>query len=143
MENEIRSFVALSPEEIDLNDCREKIRSSENGAECHFVGTVRNKTGIREVIRLEFEAYEPMAVSEINTLIEKAHKLFEISSALVHHRLGVVNPEETAVLIIVTSPHRDAAFVACRFLIDELKKSVPIWKKEVYADGEVWVSAHP
>jgi molybdopterin synthase catalytic subunit len=86
-----------------------------------------------------YEAYEPMAIKEMEKLIEQAKKEFEISNVGIVHRLGKLEIGETSVVISVAAPHRRAAFAACEWLIKQLKRTVPIWKKEVYADGEVWV----
>lgn len=108
-----------------------------------FVGTVRNQTKGKIVQRLEFEAYIPMAISEMTKLAQEAHQRWQTEKVAIHHRVGVLNVGEIAVVIAVATPHRKAAFEACQFLIDTLKETVPIWKKEVFEDGEVWVAAHP
>ena len=94
---------------------------------------------IRDTLYLVYEAYEPMAIKEMEKLIEQAKKEFEISNVGIVHRLGKLEIGETSVVISVAAPHRRAAFAACEWLIKQLKRTVPIWKKEVYADGEVWV----
>ena len=95
--------------------------------------------GDLQTVCLEYEAYEPMAVKEMQKLVEQAKEEFEISHVGIVHRLGKLEIGETSVVISVAAPHRRAAFAACEWLIKELKRTVPIWKKEVYADGEVWV----
>jgi molybdopterin synthase catalytic subunit len=104
---------------------------------------VRNNTKGKEVICLEFEAYIPMAEKEMQKIAEQAIVQFEIGKISIHHRIGVLKPGELPVIIAVSAPHRNAAFEACKFAIDELKARVPIWKKEIFIDGEVWVAAHP
>ena len=108
-----------------------------------FIGTVRNTTKGKAVLRLEFEAYERMAVAEINKIVKQAFEKWPVQKALVHHRTGVLNVGQVPVIIAVSAAHRAAAFEACRFIIDTLKETVPIWKKEIFEDGEVWVAAHP
>ncbi|MEZ4825403.1 MAG: molybdenum cofactor biosynthesis protein MoaE [Bacteroidia bacterium] len=108
-----------------------------------FVGTVRNATQGRAVIRLEFEAYEKMALREMEKIAAEAQHRFSAGHVAIHHRTGTLLPGEIAVVIAVSTPHRAAAFAACQYAIDTLKQTVPIWKKEIFADGEVWVSAHP
>lgn len=108
-----------------------------------FIGTVRNTTEGRKVIALEFEAYEKMAVSELNKIVKQARELWPIHKIAVFHALGRKKIGDLAVVIAVSSAHRDAAFLACRYIIDTLKQTVPIWKKEIFEDGEVWVAAHP
>ena len=108
-----------------------------------FIGTVRDKTKDRKVIRLEFEAYDPMAIREMEKIANHALEKWPIKHIAIHHRKGVLEIGEIAVIIAVSSPHRKAAFEACQFAIDTLKETVPIWKKEIFEDGEVWVAAHP
>ncbi|MCB0571082.1 MAG: molybdenum cofactor biosynthesis protein MoaE [Phaeodactylibacter sp.] len=108
-----------------------------------FIGTVRNQTQGRPVIRLEFEAYEPMAIAEMRKIAEQLKQRWPVERVSFHHRIGVLGPGETAVIIAVSAPHRQASFEACQYAIDTLKQSVPIWKKEIFEDGEVWVAAHP
>jgi len=108
-----------------------------------FIGTVRNATKGKSVIRLEFEAYEPMALTEMEKIVSHAAEKWPVQKILIHHRVGVLEVGEVPVIIAVSAAHRAAAFDACRFIIDTLKQTVPIWKKEVFEDGEVWVAAHP
>ena len=105
-----------------------------------FVGTVRNHTKGKAVIRLEFEAYEPMAEREMLKIGHEITKRWPVHSILIHHRLGRLEVEEIAVIIAVSAAHREAAFEACRYAIDTLKQTVPIWKKEIYDGGEAWVT---
>lgn len=111
----------------------------ECGATVTLDGYVRQFTKGRETLHLVYEAYEPMAISEMEKLVITAKEQFEISNAGIVHRLGRLEIGETSVVISVAAPHRKAAFAACEWLIRELKRTVPIWKKEVYADGEVWI----
>jgi molybdopterin synthase catalytic subunit len=113
------------------------------GAVNIFIGTVRNQTNAKEVVRLEYEAYDSMAIKEISKIIEKAAEKWPILHTIIHHRTGVLSVGEEAVVIAVSTPHRKDSFEACHFLIDALKKTVPIWKKEVFIDGEEWVSPNP
>jgi molybdopterin synthase catalytic subunit len=126
-----------------LNYCVQKVSNPANGGLAVFIGTVRNHTKGKEVIRLDFEAYEPMAKNEMQKIAEKAMDLFDISHICIHHRIGSLQIGEIPVIITVGSAHRAAAFDACRFAIDTLKETVPIWKKEVFEDGTEWVAAHP
>ena len=98
---------------------------------------------VRKVVRLEFEAYEPMAVSEIQKIVAYVFEQWPVQRVLVHHRTGILEVGEVPVIIAVSAAHRAAAFDACRYIIDTLKETVPIWKKEIFEDGEVWVAAHP
>ena len=116
------------------------------GAICTFVGTTRENNVGRKVLRLEYEAYEAMALSEIRKLADEAGRRWEITRIAITHRVGVVEIGETSVAIAVSAPHRAEAFEACRFAIDRLKEIVPIWKKEHFEGGEVWIgcqTSHP
>lgn len=108
-----------------------------------FIGTVRSATKGKTVVRLEFEAYEKMAMKEMQKIADEAQQKWKVHKISIHHRTGVLNIGEIPVVIAVSAAHRDAAFDACRYIIDTLKKTVPIWKKEIFEDGEVWVAAHP
>ncbi len=119
------------------------IMSPESGGIDVFIGTVRNATKGKPVVRLEFEAYEPMALAEMEKIIQQAFEKWPVQKALIHHRTGILNVGEIPVIIAVSAAHRAAAFDACRYIIDTLKQTVPIWKKEIFEDGEVWVAAHP
>jgi len=117
--------------------------SLEAGALNVFIGTVRAKTANKKVIRLEYECYEPMAVSEIENIFEEASQRWPILKVAISHRIGILQLGDEAVVLAVSTPHRKESFEACQFIIDTLKQTVPIWKKEVYEGGEEWVSAHP
>jgi len=117
--------------------------SPESGGIDIFIGTVRNATKGRPVIRLEFEAYEPMALAEMEKITKQAFDKWPVQKVLIHHRTGILEVGEIPVIIAVSAAHRAAAFDACRYIIDTLKQTVPIWKKEIFEDGEVWVAAHP
>lgn len=136
-------MIEIISDKIDLNKVISTVTSPTCGAVNVFIGTVRNSTKAKQVKYLEFEAYEPMAVSELKKIVKTAKERWQVNEIAVVHRTGLVKIGEEAVVIAVSSPHRDAAFEACRYVIDTLKETVPIWKKEVFVDGEVWVSAHP
>jgi len=108
-----------------------------------FIGTVRNITKGKTVLRLEFEAYEKMAITEMEKIAAQSLAKWPLQKLLIHHRTGALAVGEVPVIIAVSAAHRDAAFEACRYVIDTLKQTVPIWKKEIFEDGEVWVAAHP
>ena len=128
---------------IDINDVIQAATRPEAGALCLFLGTVRNATANKAVTRLEYDAYDSMAVSETKKIIAQAHKKWEDIEVAIVHRKGILDIGDVAVAIAVSAPHRAASFEACRYIIDTLKKTVPIWKKEVFEDGEEWVAAHP
>jgi molybdopterin synthase catalytic subunit len=108
-----------------------------------FLGTVRNETKGKKVLALEFEAYEKMAISELEKIVNSVSARWPVHKVAVLHALGHKKIGDLAVVIAVSAAHRDAAFQACRYIIDTLKETVPIWKKEIFADGEIWVAAHP
>jgi molybdopterin synthase catalytic subunit/molybdopterin converting factor small subunit len=125
-------------EKIDTEGLLAAIKRPEDGAAVVFDGVVRNNTRGRSTLYLEYEAYEAMALQEMERLCERALAQFAIREARIVHRLGRLEIGETSVLIVVASAHRGSAFDACRWLIDTLKKTVPIWKKEYFKDGAVW-----
>lgn len=132
-------FFELTTEPIDIGHAARRVLPPECGATVTLDGYVRRLTRGRETLYLVYEAYEPMALKEIGRLIHQARQKFEIANVGIIHRLGKLEIGETSVVVTVAAPHRRAAFEACEWLIGELKRTVPIWKKEVYADGEVWV----
>lgn len=128
---------------LDTDTCARLVADPGAGGTTLFIGTVRNQTKGREVLRLEFEAYAPMAIQEMRKIAEQATQKWDALHIAIHHRVGVLDIGDIAVIIAVATPHRAAAFAACQYAIDTLKLTVPIWKKEIFADGEVWVAAHP
>lgn len=121
----------------------EQFRSSISGAEVVFNGIVRSPNKGLEVIYLEFEAYEALFHNEMKRITESLESQFHINAIVLHHRIGRVLPRELAVVAAVYSAHRKDAFQACEMLMNELKASVPIWKKEFNSDGSFWVSQTP
>jgi len=131
---------------IDVAALEAAVADPGAGAIATFVGTTRNENSGRRVLRLEYEAYEPMALSEMRKLAEEAVRRWGLLRAAITHRIGVVEIGEASVAIAVSAPHRAEAFSACRFLIDRIKEIVPIWKKEHFEGGEIWVgcqTSHP
>lgn len=128
---------------ICTEEILERIKRSEDGAVVVFEGVVRNHTRSRQTLFLDYEAYEPMALSQMNALAEKALANYKIREIVIIHRLGRLEIGETSVLVVVASAHRAAAFDACRYAIDTLKRIVPIWKKEHFSDGAVWADGEP
>ncbi|HSD26443.1 MAG TPA: molybdenum cofactor biosynthesis protein MoaE [Vicinamibacteria bacterium] len=117
--------------------------SPADGALCLFVGVVRNENRDREVLRLEYEAYEEMALPLMEQIAAETARRFPVTNVRLVHRLGRLEIGEASVAVAVASPHRAEAFAACRFAIDALKAQVPIWKKELYADGSEWLHGTP
>lgn len=130
--------VALVRSPVDSDALMRRIKAPEDGALCVFDGVVRNNTRGRQTLHLDYEAYEEMALKEMQALRVEALRRFEVREVLLVHRLGRLRVGETSVFIAVASAHRGAAFDACRWLIDTLKKTVPIWKHEQFVDGARW-----
>jgi len=130
-------------ERIDSEAVVSALKRGEDGAALVFEGTVRNQTRGRRTLYLDYEAYEPMALQQMESLVVQALQQFQIRDVAIVHRLGRLEIGETSVLIAVASAHRAAAFEACRWLIDTLKRTVPIWKKEYFVDGAVWADGEP
>jgi MoaE-MoaD fusion protein len=136
-------YARILREPIDTSRVLSSIKRGEDGAAVLFEGTVRNQTHGRKTLYLDYEAYEVMAVKEMETLAREAMNRFAVRDVAIVHRLGRLEIGETSVLIVVASAHRAAAFEACRWLIDTLKRQVPIWKKEHFEDGAVWADGEP
>ena len=136
-------MIKLSKDIIDISETIKMVESPQGGAIDVFIGTVRNQTDGKAVVRLEFECYEKMALQELERIKTRAFDQWPIIKLVIVHAVGVLEIGAVPVVIAVSTPHRAAAFEACQFVIDELKKTVPIWKKEFFEDGEIWVSAHP
>ncbi|SDW26207.1 molybdopterin synthase subunit MoaE [Lutibacter oricola] len=138
-----KTSIFITTNKLDLQSCYDFVQGSACGGISVFVGTVRNSTNSKEVKFLDFSGYEPMAIKEMKKIADRAIEEFDIHKIAIHHALGKLNIGEIPVIITVSSAHRKAAFEACQFAIDTLKETVPIWKKEYFSDGEVWVNAHP
>lgn len=134
---------AMVRDVIDTHRVLDSMKRGDDGAVIVFEGVVRNQTRGRKTLFLDYEAYEEMALKEMEALAGQALEQFPIRDVAVVHRLGRLQIGETSVLIVVASPHRAAAFDACRWLIDTLKRTVPIWKKEYFEDGAVWADGEP
>jgi molybdopterin synthase catalytic subunit len=138
-------FAELITEPVSIESVARRIVPPECGATVTLDGYTRKFTKdkatdhTRETLYLVYEAYNEMALKEMGKLINQAHEKFEISNVGIVHRLGRLEIGETSVVISVAAPHRRAAFAACEWIIGELKRTVPIWKKEIYSDGEHWV----
>jgi len=131
-------YCAIVRNKINVAGFVEMLKKPEDGAVVAFEGIVRNHSRGRRTEHLEYDAYEGMAIKQMDELVTSATSKFAIDDARIVHRLGRMEIGETSVLIVVSSAHRAPAFDACRYLIDTLKKTVPIWKKEFFADGAVW-----
>ncbi|HXZ32595.1 MAG TPA: molybdenum cofactor biosynthesis protein MoaE [Terriglobales bacterium] len=130
-------------EKIDTSALLQKIKCPADGAAVVFEGVVRDNSRGRPTIFLDYEAYEEMAIKQMSSLIEQALSQFPVRQAAIVHRLGRLQVGETSVVVVVASAHRADAFDACRWLIDSLKRTVPIWKKEYFRDGAMWAPGQP
>lgn len=128
---------------IDVGALVGRASVGAEGGIVSFVGTVRHATRGRRVLSLEYEAYPEMALAEIGKLVGAATARFGLLELDIVHRVGTLVPGDVAVVIVARAPHRAAAFDGCRYAIDTLKQTVPIWKKEIFEDGEVWVGDRP
>ncbi|MGB9407866.1 MAG: molybdenum cofactor biosynthesis protein MoaE [Terracidiphilus sp.] len=134
---------ALTRKPIDAEKLIAAARRGEDGAVVVFDGVVRNNSRGRTTLHLDYEAYDEMAAKQMNELAREARSRFGVRQVTMVHRLGRLQVGETSVLVVVASEHRAQAFEACRWLIDMLKKTVPIWKKETFQDGAVWAAGEP
>jgi molybdopterin synthase catalytic subunit/molybdopterin converting factor small subunit len=138
-----RSRCEIVRHRIPSEEIIDKIKQGEDGAVAIFEGIVRNNTRGRQTLYLDYEAYEAMALTQMNALAASILNDYPIREIAIVHRLGRLEITETSVLIVVASAHRGAAFDACRFAIDTLKRTVPIWKKEYFTDGAIWADGEP
>ena len=129
----------LSAEPLDVERVIAEAVSDDAGAVATFIGTVRRQSRGREVVRLEYEAFEEMAEPMLRRLADELTEKHGLCEVAIHHRVGPVDIGEASVVIAVSAPHRAAALDACRDAIDTLKETIPLWKKEIYADGEEWI----
>ena len=131
--------VRLQPEPIRVAELIEQVGGAANGAVALFVGVVRDSNRGRRVLHLEYEAYPDMAEAEMRRVADEARERYAIAAVALVHRTGRLEIGEASIAAAVSAPHRAAAFDACRFVVDTLKRTVPIWKKEVFEGGEVWI----
>jgi|ERR1700722_12433810 len=137
-QSHLDDYFALTRTQIHAEALIAKVRTPGDGAVVTFDGCVRNHSLGRRTLHLEYEGYEPMALEKMSEIGEQLHKMFSIDRVAIVHRLGRLEIGETSVFIAVSAAHRAAAFEACRWAIDTLKRTVPIWKKEFFEDGAIW-----
>lgn len=135
--------IKIAQEKLDLQTCMDFVTDETCGGISFFVGTVRNHTDQRNVLKLEFSAYKAMAIKEMQKIAEASIVKFNITKIAIHHFEGSLEIGEIPVIIAASSPHRKNCIAACQYAIDHLKESVPIWKKEYFEDGSVWVNSRP
>ncbi len=136
-------LVKIVEGQIDFHEALDIVRSPRNGGLATFYGSTRNNSDGKPVQRLFYEAYEPMAVAKMEEIADEIYEKWEVADLAMVHRIGEVPIGEVSVFIAAGSAHRAEAFSACRFAIDTLKETVPIWKKEFFDDGDVWVGETP
>jgi molybdopterin synthase catalytic subunit len=136
-------MIKITEKPIDVQKVIEAATALSAGGLNAFIGTVRNTTNNKPVRWLEYESYEGMAIIEIKKIVNEASGRWNLLGYAISHRTGTLKPGEIAVVVAVSTPHRKESFEACQYIVDELKAKAPIWKKEVFEDGEQWVSAHP
>ncbi len=127
---------------LDTHAIIATVQDERSGAVNVFIGTVRNQTQGKAVQRLEYEVYAPMALKVMQEICAEAKEHWNTVAIAAHHRYGVIETGDIAVVVAVSTPHRADAFAACQYIIDTLKERVPIWKKEFFEEGEVWVMPH-
>jgi len=128
---------------IDTAEVYTELSDAKSGDICVFVGAVREFTNNEEVVALEFETYKTMALKEMEKIADSALEKWSLNKVVMRHAVGEKGVEKPVVIVGASSAHRDACFEACRYLIDTLKETVPIWKKEKFKNKSVWISAHP
>ena len=136
-------MIAITDTPIDTQEVIASVQDEGAGALNVFIGTVRNQSQTKPVVQLDFEAFDSMALKKMQQIAGEAASRWPIRKVAIVHRKGSLQIGDIAVVIAVSTPHRKASFEACEFLIDTLKEVVPIWKKEFFEDGAVWVAAHP
>ena len=132
-------MIRVQREDVDINAVLEAVKSARSGCVVSFLGTVRDVSEGRSVERMSIEVYEEMAVKQLSIIRDEVLERFGVHEVAVVHRYGDLEVGDNIVFIGVSAGHREEAFQACRYVIDELKERVPLWKKEYTADGEVWV----
>ncbi len=124
---------------LDARKLTQSVTSEKDGAVVTFAGIVRGNNRGKKVLFLEYEAYPDMAAKMMKRIGDEIQKTWGLTSVAMHHRVGRLNVGETSIVIVVSAPHRDDAFAACQYAINRFKRVVPIWKKEIFEDGELWV----
>ena len=132
-------MIRVQKEDIDTKQMIDKIRDPENGCIVSFLGTVRDHAKGQRVVKMEIEVYEDMAFKQLSEIKSEALEKYGVNEVFVIHRYGELNVEDNIVFIVVSAGHRDEAFQACMYVIDELKQRVPIWKKETTPEGDYWI----
>jgi molybdopterin synthase catalytic subunit len=134
-------MIEVVREKIDVNRVLRSVRDDAAGGTAVFIGTTRNHSKGKKVLAIEYEAYPPMAEKMMNTIAREVQTKWNVCKISIVHRIGRLEIGEASVVIVVSAQHRKEAFEACRYAIDTLKRNVPVWKKEFFEDGEIWVES--
>ena len=134
-------LIEITHEPLDPESITARVRKPSNGAVLTFLGATRAQTGDRRVLHLEYEAYEPMASDKLAEIASEIGERWEVEDVAIAHRLGRLEIEDISLVVAVASPHRKDAFEACQYSVDRIKEIVPIWKKEYFEGGEVWIES--
>ena len=134
-------MIQITDDRLDPEAITARVRGPQNGAVVTFLGTTRASTGDRKVLYLEYEAYRPMADRLLAKVVDEMRQRFSVEDVAIAHRLGRLEIEDISLVVAVAAPHRKDAFAACQYAVDRVKQAVPIWKKEHFEDGEVWVES--
>ena len=134
-------MIEITDQPLDPDTVTGRVRKDTNGAVVTFLGTTRSDTGGRKVLHLEYEAYRPMADNMLAEVVAEMRRRFSVEDVAIAHRVGRLEVGEISLVVAVASPHRGEAFGACQYSVDRIKQTVPIWKKEFFEGGEVWVES--
>ena len=134
-------MITITETQLDIQSFTDYVLGDQNGAVNTFLGVTRNSTDGRAVVKLEYECYLPMAQKKLVEIKDEAARKWEISSVAIGHRIGTLDIGETSLVVAVSGPHRAAVFEVCQYIVDSIKEIVPIWKKEFFEDGAIWVES--
>ena len=134
-------MIEIIHEKLDPEAITSRVRKDTNGAVVTFLGTTRSFSGDRNVLHLEYEAYQPMADKKLAEVLDEVRERWDVQDASIVHRIGRLDIGEISLVVAVASPHRGEAFAACGYAVDRIKQTVPIWKKEFFEGGEVWIGS--
>ena len=134
-------MITITETQLNIQSFTDYVLGDQNGAVNTFLGVTRNSTDGRAVVKLEYECYLPMAQKKLEEIKNEAVRKWEISSVAIGHRIGTLDIGETSLVVAVSGPHRAAVFEVCQYIVDRIKEIVPIWKKEFFEDGAIWVES--
>jgi molybdopterin synthase catalytic subunit len=140
---ELKVNIKITEENLSIDEAFASVQDESTGGIVLFIGSIRNQTDNKPVVKIEFSSFKSMAVKELELIAEEILNKWPVYKIAIHHRVGNLKIKEIPVIIAVSSSHRIESFQACQYAIDKLKEKVPIWKKEFFEDGAIWVNAHP